>query len=318
MNRLGHWFLPIFLLIIVFAGVLFIPSGECNCLKTSVHPDDPQNFFTLKNRRVSGLDIAGKFKGLLEYIPAYDPKTESKFPLIIFFHGNGATGNGTETGLCRILYDGTNAAGAALPALIEKGKVPVVEYNNKRYEFMVISAQLEEYLFPVDYPDADDVDELINYILATYPQVDSNRIYLTGISSGANIVIEYISSSINHANRIAAASIASLCSYVDTDWNRDHGLLAENIGKANLPVWFVQAENDDKNCPPEIPMGWIKKIEAAGGTKTRITLLHNRPDGDPGLRETRLTHNTWFRLYDPELVDKPNQYDWFIQYSRRN
>lgn len=317
MNKLGPWLICGLLVSIAFLGVRFIPDGSCDCIKTTIHPDDPQNFYQLRHNRISGLNIAGKFKGMLEYIPeSYEPGSSDTYPLIIFFHGNGAAGNGSPTALCRMLYDGTNFVGSTLPGIIEKGLLPNVQHDGKTYEFMVLSPQLEVYSFPRNFPDANDVDTLISYILDRYPQVDRRRIYLTGISSGANIVVEYISSSVERASRIAAASIGSLCSYVDTERNRTVGLLPSNIGKANLPVWFIQGENDDKGCPPAIPEEWIRGIRAAGGTKTRLTLLHSNPQKDPGLRETRLTHNTWFRLYDPELVETPNQYDWFIQHSR--
>jgi len=318
MVKKSSWLWPFLIISGIFIFLIYFPNDDCDCIKSVVNIESPHNFFEMKFKKIDSINVAdGRFPRMLEYIPQSGRiDTTRKFPFILYIHGYGALGNRTMKGICRILYDGTSFDGASLPAYLERGIVPVVHKNSKEEEFIILSPQYDDYSFPVNFPDADDVEEFINYALKKYPQIDSTRMYMTGISAGANMVLEYIASSEERAGRLAAAGISSLCSYRFTDWNKEHGILAENIAKAQLPVWFIQSIEDDKDCPPKIPEEWVEGIIEHGGYPPRLTLLHSSNDLDPAYKTVRFKHNTWFRLYDPNFADTPNVYDWFLSHER--
>ena len=274
-----------------------------------------RNFTSLKHNKVTGLNIHdGMFKGLLEYLPkGYNANdTTELYPVIIYFHGVEARGQGTEQDLCKILWDGITGTGSSLPPLIEMGGMPEkVNFGNKDYEFLVISPQFTMYEFPVKFPSIDEVDAVVDYILSNY-RVDPKRIYLTGMSTGANMVIEYAGSKLSKG-KIAAVSTASLCDSVGIPSNVNRDINPENIASNGHGVWFLQCLEDDR-CSPDISKAWHERIQKAGG-RSRITLLDNNAE-DPMFHCARFEHNTWFRMYDPEFkVDGMNLYEWFLSCS---
>lgn len=318
MFKSSSWIWPILIITSIFVFLIVVPSDDCDCIKSVVNIESSFNFFEMKFKKVGDIDVAdGRFKRMLEYIPESGRiDTTKKFPFILYIHGYGALGTRNMKGICRILYDGTSFDGGSLPANLEWGNVPVVHKDGEDIEFIILSPQYDDYSFPSNFPDSEDIDQFINYALERYPQIDSTRMYMTGISAGANMVLEYIASSEYRAGRLAAAGISSLCSYRFTDWNKEHGILAENIAKAKLPVWFIQSIEDDKDCPPQIPEEWVAGILENGGYPPRLTLLHSSDDLDPDYKTIRFKHNTWFKLYDPNFADKPNIYEWFLQHTR--
>ncbi|MGZ5248429.1 MAG: hypothetical protein ACXWCR_15085, partial [Flavitalea sp.] len=174
-------------------------SERSSCIYDPVN-SNVRNFTSLKHNKVTGLNIHdGMFKGLLEYLPEnYNAKdTSMLYPVIIYLHGVEARGQGTEQDLCKILWDGITGTGSSLPPLIELGGMPEkVNFGNKDYQFMVISPQFTLYDFPDKFPSVDEVNSVVDYILSNY-RVDPKRVYLTGMSTGANMVIEYAGSKLS-------------------------------------------------------------------------------------------------------------------------
>jgi predicted alpha/beta-fold hydrolase len=126
-----------------------------------------------------------------EYVPQGYPEPNKKYPLMIFLHGQGEAGPGTTASLPLVLRNGP-------PKLISEGTFPAsFTVNSVNYKIIVISPQ-----FTV-WPTEDDLDNVINYLIANYP-VDINRVYLTGLSMGGGTVWNYSGNDINHANRVAA------------------------------------------------------------------------------------------------------------------
>ena len=68
------------------------------------------------------------------------------------------------------------------------------------YEFIVISPQFNDYTRNQDgtgnYPSYQAVEDVIDYVEAKY-RIDKRRIYLTGLSNGANMITEYAASSVD-------------------------------------------------------------------------------------------------------------------------
>lgn len=302
--------------ILVGLGLL---TASCKTSENTACIYDPvnsnvRNFPDLKHNKVSGIDIAdGMFRGLLEYLPkGYNADdTTKKYPLIIYFHGREARGEGTKTDLCRILWDGITGTGSSLPPLIEGNEFPdYTDHEGEKYQFIVISPQFTDYLYPKKYPSVTEVDAVIDYLVKNY-NVDSKRVYLTGMSTGANMVVEYAASK-QSRGKVAAISTASLCDSVSISTNVDRDLTPENIASNKTGVWFMQCRQDDR-CSVDIPIEWYERIRKAGGN-AKITILDNKAD-DPKLHCARFEHNTWYRMYDPAFrIDGLNLYEWFLQY----
>lgn len=297
------------------AGLVSCKTTADSCIYDPVN-SNVRNFTNLRHKKVSGLDIAnGMFKGLLEYTPPgyYAEDSSVKHPVIIYFHGREARGEGTRVDLCKILWDGITGTGSSLPPLIEGGGVPeTVQAGGRQYSFLIISPQFTVYNYPSNFPSVDEVDALVDYVIKAY-RVDPSRVYLTGMSTGANMVIEYAASK-KSLGKIAAISTASLCDSMNIHTNISRDINPANLVANGHGVWFMQCAEDTR-CSIDIVKEWVAGINQAGGRPPRFTMLDdNNPDKN--MHCARYEHNTWFRMYDPEFrVDGTNLYEWFLRYT---
>ncbi len=100
--------------------------------------------------------------GFYEYLPTnFDLNSGKKYPLVLFYHGIGEQGNGSED-LNRVLFHGP-------PKLIK---------NGKHFDAIVISPQS-----PNGWFNGGSFLSLFNYLTTKYP-IDTKRIYVTGLSAG--------------------------------------------------------------------------------------------------------------------------------------
>ena len=135
----------------------------------------------------------GVFIGFYEYTPTnYNANPTTKYPLIIFLHGIGERGNGTS--------ELPNVLGQGIPKYISQGSTMTFYWNGQWETFLVLSPQLSR-----NYGDWQNfyVDEMLNYAKANL-RIDTNRIYLTGLSLGGGGVWRYASSSLANARKFAA------------------------------------------------------------------------------------------------------------------
>ncbi|HTE08664.1 MAG TPA: hypothetical protein VK628_07855, partial [Flavitalea sp.] len=244
------------------------------------------NFTNINQTKRSGLNIYNNmFRGLLEYLPSgYSAEDkETKYPVIIFFHGGGSRGDGSQKQLCRLFKDRGDdmATHKSIPGRVARKELPLIQqYNGKTYKFIVISPQFYNYDRPLDesapanYPSAPHVEAVINYVAAHY-NIDTNRIYLSGYSNGANMIVEYAASSVARAKRVAAIMPVSNCTFLNSVRNANANIKPANIINGKLPIWFVQ-------CAVDVPCGlapaqdWYDVIKnTAGSVMPRFTILRD-------------------------------------------
>jgi len=220
--------------------------------------------------------------GFYEYKPAdYNLYPNKKYPLIIFLHGIGERGNGT-TELPRVLSYG-------IPSLINQGAT--MKYNGET--FLVLSPQLPTWL---GMWENYFVDEMLDYAYANL-QVDTNRVYLTGLSLGGGGVWTYANTSVDHAKRFAAiAPVCGTCYY-------NYGTLKTTIGAAPIGVWgFV---NMDDNVVS--PWCTISACDALVNTSVAIKKTVNANGG----------HDAWTRAFDlGHSIQSPNLYEWMLGFTK--
>lgn len=291
--------------------------ADSSCIYDPVN-SNVRNFPDMLHHKKTGLNIAnGMFRGLLEYLPAgYNANdTTKKYPVIIYFHGYDARGEGTSYDLCKILWDGITGPGASLPPMIEGRMFPEsVQSGGENYSFVVISPQFTHYLFPNDFPSVKEVDAVVDYVVTNY-RVDPSRVYLTGMSTGANMVIEYAGSRMSRG-KIAAISTASLCDSVSISSNVDRDITPANIVRNDIGMWLMQC-TDDERCSADISRDWYNQVIAAGGKKARLTILDNNHP-DPMFHCARYEHNTWFKFYNPDFRQEGmNLYEWFLKFRSK-
>lgn len=272
----------------------------------------------------------GYYNGIIEYLPIdYNTQPTKRYPLIVFFSGNLGRGNGSLTDLCDLIIDQQSQVGAPVPThlldQIERGTwganvVPTVNGTS----FIVIAAQYDDYSPPYHY--SNQTEDLINDLVAAY-RVDESRIYLTGISIGSNQAIDYVSSSVARAERIAAVALPALC--LPTSLAEPNG--AANIAGGKLAVWFTHCLSESGNtCEYATPISWVNGINANNPTiAPRMTTLR-RWDTDPAPGGTTypnlynwcnfgFPHDAWSAQHSPNFnptsAPGPNMYSWFLTYQ---
>ena len=225
----------------------------------------------------------GLFIGFYEYKPvnySADPPTK-KYPLIIFLHGIGERGNGT-TELPRVLANG-------IPKYINAGHtMTFTSLSGTQETFLVLSPQLaNNQIWQNVY-----VDEMLKYA-KTNLRVDTNRIFLTGLSLGGGGTWKYATASLANAKKFAA--IFTVCG--TAEWSNMCGTIAA----ANLPVWATHAA-DDGTVLPTATYNAIDNINACNPAVKPIKSIY--PNGN---------HWIWDRSYDTtNNFHNPNVFEWFL------
>jgi predicted peptidase len=193
------------------------------------------------------------------YLPReFDPRPGEKWPLVLFLHGSGERGDDLE----KVKIHGP-------PKLAGQGK---------HFPFVIVSPQC-----PAGSRwNADELDQLIDELMKMLP-VDSQRLYVTGLSMGGSGTWSLISA---QPEKFAAAM--PLCGRGDLD-------AADKIAKT--PIWVLVGDKDRpetvQNC-----RDMSAALEKAGG-EVKLTVY---PD---------LPHDCWTVTYD-----NPQVYEWLLGHQR--
>jgi predicted peptidase len=253
------------------------------------------NFRIIKNNDFSDLkslpaDTGGKHlaytlgetdapNGFFIYIPAGYEQSTASYPLLVFLHGDGEQGNSAEDAkvLDLVLIHGP-------PYLIHEGRW------NPTYPMLVVSPQCHD-----EYWHAKKVDDFIRYIIKNY-RVNQNRIYMTGLSGGADGIYRYLAET---GSRSLVAAAVAICG---------DGTAAQ-AKEARVPVWIFHGEFDD-----------VVPVQTAIEMK----------EGFSNVPETRLTiypgvdHGGWHNTYDLTGMGTESKkydpydisiYDWLLSFS---
>ena len=189
----------------------------------------------------------------------HKPKnTEEKKPLIIFLHGDGE--KGTD---------------------IEKVKIhgPFKYLQTHTIDAYVLAPQCRENA-------SWDSESLYKLILKIIKEnnIDSNRIYLTGLSSGGwgtwNLALL-------HPEIFAA--IVPISSYVDLN-EQDYACKLKD-----MPIRIFHGLLDDV-VNPDFPISIYKTLKACNATNVKLTIFDDE------------NHGCWTRVYDNQEI-----YDWMLQ-----
>ena len=192
----------------------------------------------------------------MNYLLYRPEKTGEPLPLVVFLHGGGESGDNIEL----VKTHGP-------PKLIEAGK------------------EFPFYLFAPQNPYKRGLwdDRMVNYMvdeLIDSLNIDTKRIYLTGLSRGGNGIWRM---AINNPGKYAA--MISICAAAIPMFYLNR--------VANLPVWFFHGEQDTV-IPVQQTITAYGKMKIVN-EKTRITLY---PDAG---------HDSWTKTFE-----NPSIYDWLL------
>ncbi len=185
---------------------------------------------------------------------------DGKYPLIVTLHGIGERGS-----------DLWRVKGEGLPKILD---------GQNTFPFIVISPQCPSWS-EWYYNDGIQakVNSLIDSAIVRYP-VDTNRIYLTGLSMGG---IGTLDLAIRYPSRFAA--LIPIAFRIEDGWDL--------CRMKNIPMWAFHGERDEV-IPLWKAQNVINTLIGCGGIPT-FTIY---PD---------LYHDAWTRTYD-----NPAIYDWLL------
>jgi len=246
-----------------------------------------------------GVGVSQYINGFYEYLPeGYKKNKIQTYPLLICIHGAGEVGNGGSDlskvlayGPAKLIYDGTFPSSFTV--------------DGQTFRFIIITPQQSATVFVNGGKAPNDYDELIEYCKSHY-RVDTDRIYLTGISMGGTNLWHYLGYSGTYAKKIAAA--VPMSAWLDPSFgNQLTPNEAQNIAAANVKIWQIQNYGD-----PTALYAW--NVAAAN------LLEDSSPAPDPLPKRTVFNsnvHDAWDEAYDPDYKENGlNIYEWLLHYAR--
>lgn len=200
----------------------------------------------------------------LVYLPDDYEKSEQDVPLILFLHGKGERGNTLEPvkkhGLPKNIE-----AGESFPFITIAPQCPL----NTKWEYHLSTLK-----------------QLVDSICETH-RVDTNRIYLTGLSMGGSGTWSLATA---YPNLFAA--IFPICGRGRSELNYPERLQAIT----HLPVWHFHGDADTV-VPLESGKLLVDNLKQFGGNP-KLTVYEG------------VGHDSWTQTYD-----NPEIYEWFLNHS---
>lgn len=248
--------------------------------------------------------VNDNINGYYEYLPAsYFSEPTKDLPLFFYFQGLGTFGNGKPGQL-----EWTTSLWGSPPDRTMR------QFTNPKYfglfpdpfsvngisrEFILICPQFE-----IDPQKKGtvyrDINDLISYFEKHY-RINTRRIYLGGNSAGGAFAMDYISSNLDNAQKIAA--LISSSPAMGGSQQR-----ANIISKARIPIWLAAADHDGGYA--NNVRGWVNLINNAAP----------KPYYPPRSSIVPGTNHSVASAYlnDPKTkVDGKNIYEWLLQYERQ-
>lgn len=244
------------------------------------------------------------FQALL-YKPAGYDTSSKKYPLLVFAHGKG---EGDATDGLDALYNNSTAGGPSY--FIEHNQWPSSFTNPKdgqAYQFIVLTPHARGTSWTYS---STNLDYFLRHMAANY-KVDTNRIYITGLSAGGSTIVEYTGhgpvGGVPFYGRYKAAAFVPMSqAYGDPAQS-----IANNIVADSVRAWGF----GDNNCQTlgcdghgENTYKLINKINIAKAGFGRFTHYEGG-------------HCCWNNFYNPtyrETINgqSMNIYEWMLQFSR--
>ncbi|HTE12473.1 MAG TPA: hypothetical protein VK645_15925, partial [Chitinophagaceae bacterium] len=236
--------------------------------------------------------------GFLEFRPS--DYGSQKHPLIVFLHGIGERGNGTSQ-IATVAYNG-------VPLLCSQGATMRFTVAGQTSSFVVLSPQLSA---SYGYWPAFYLTEMIKYAKANL-QIDTNRIYITGLSLGGGGIWGATTFSSDPTFDAGIAAAAPVCG----TQTMDDAVFCSTIGTYHLPIWAFHSMDDGT-----VGVGATQHAEMLAtscGLTPAAKFTYYQTGGHSG---------AWINAYDTGHITRtvngggsftanPNMYEWFLSHTR--
>ncbi len=227
--------------------------------------------------------IDANIGGYVECLPAhYADHPTLKFPLIIYLHGQGSLGDGSQTSLTKVQHDG-------ITNWITNQKFP----NNflvgsTSYQFIVLSPQFK------GWPQPSDINDMLNYAIGKY-HLDYERIYVSGNSMGGGCTWDYATA---YGKRITGIAPVSGASWPTTE-------KAQPIAQDTVAVWAFH-NSGDSSVPAWYSIDYVQYINDYNPYIPAKLTLFNASG-----------HTASTTAYDPSYEENGlNLYEWMLSYKK--
>lgn len=238
--------------------------------------------------------ISSRITNFLEYLPTgYDPAGTTRYPVIINWSGLVQIDNDN---FCQLLTEG-------IPQIINEGRFPeTVSDGTNTYRYIVISPQVDNPYNTTGLNNAAEANAMITYLL-NYYKVDPARIYMTGFSFGAYLIMDAATSSVATASKLAAIVPVANCF---PSGQPDFSTRVSNIVNGGVDVWGLQCNPDpEPQCPVTYIQDWVNSINNANPGQATFTA------------PCAGFHGAWDVVYEPTFTNGSgdNIYNWMIQFA---
>ncbi len=227
--------------------------------------------------------VGNSSEGYYVGLPSNYDQTTDKYPILIYIPGAGQFGNGAVD-LPLLLKDGPIQ-------LVDEKKFPgTFTVGGKTFSMIVFTPQLKW------YPSTFSIDGIVEYVKQKF-RVDTNRIYLSGLSMGGSLTCDLGGEKPNKLAAIVPMAGVS----IDYATSNKCQMIAAN----NLPVWAFHS-NDDQQFAVSKVNEFIAKVNSFNPpVKAKVTVW---PNGG---------HDSWTRALNPAYKENGmNMYEWMLQYHR--
>lgn len=166
------------------------------------------------------------FSYYLYFPDVYEAEVAKKFPLLLFLHGGGESGDSLVT--------------------IKKNGPPKLITEGKKFPFLILAPQNPH---KKKWWNTTALIQLLDTVVAKN-RVDPNRIYLTGLSRGGGAAWEL---AVQYPDKFAA--LAVVCGMTPVPY-------ASWIDK-NLPIWVFHGE-EDESIPISESEAMVARLKSMG------------------------------------------------------
>ena len=219
--------------------------------------------------------VAGAPLGYTEYLPP-DYGADGASPLLVFLHGSGESGRGSDLALQTLLQ-------TAIPQLIHGNNWP------DERPFVVLSPQHTQ-VDGAPCVTPTEIADFLAFALDHY-DVDPARVYLTGLSCGGIGIWNYLAK--YGGDALAAAVPIAGYGYAAVD--------EQGCALGDLPIWAFHGNEDDPRGDA-YPINFLRNCTDPPAVDARLTVYPNEG------------HHIWNETYN--LSAGFDIYSWMLSHTR--